>query len=170
MCFGQVQCMLPTPYCDPPYVLSYADSCFEGCVVASKCQSSKCPAYLPANLSTCEQPMTCTFQDCAAYGRNEARCQSGIWNIQLGACGTECPGAGVVTTKLDCAADEICVLTTGGGGAYMVTPSCVKNTCDPAPTSLSCMNGLSGSCSVSSATVIRCSEPSLCGPGMGGCQ
>jgi hypothetical protein len=37
-CVGPAACALPTPYCEEPaYVVSYAGSCFEGCVKPEDC-------------------------------------------------------------------------------------------------------------------------------------
>ncbi len=34
---GAVLCDIVTPYCEPPYTVSYTDSCYEGCARASEC-------------------------------------------------------------------------------------------------------------------------------------
>jgi len=34
---GSVACTIATPYCEAPYVVSYTQSCYEGCVRASAC-------------------------------------------------------------------------------------------------------------------------------------
>jgi len=38
ICVGTALCSVPPPDCEGPYVLSYAGSCYEGCVLASECQ------------------------------------------------------------------------------------------------------------------------------------
>jgi len=36
-CTGPVGCTIPTPYCEGPYVISYANACYEVCVRATAC-------------------------------------------------------------------------------------------------------------------------------------
>jgi hypothetical protein len=36
-CKGPVVCKLATPYCEGPYVVSYASACYEGCARATEC-------------------------------------------------------------------------------------------------------------------------------------
>ena len=171
-CNGAVTCTTNTPYCEPPYVQSYANNCFEGCVKSSTCSAAPCPQQAPASGTSCTGGThVCTYQDCAGTGLTKATCQSGTWSVETGACNaTRCPGAGTTSTLLFCAPDEVCVLSTSGGGAYWIAPACLKNTCSPSPTALSCMQGLPYSdCRVSSDTLIQCYEHKSCGSGQGGC-
>jgi hypothetical protein len=34
---GNIACTIATPHCEAPYVLSYTQSCYEGCVRATEC-------------------------------------------------------------------------------------------------------------------------------------
>ena len=173
-CEGSVTCTSTTPFCEPPYVVSYANNCFEGCVSPKKCAAAAtCPLAPPSNGSSCGSvAYACVYQDCVNAGRTEANCQGGTWSVQTAACDViQCPGGGVYSGSGPlCSRGQICVRTTGGGGAYVITPSCVTNTCSPSPVSLGCIQGLYGSCYVVSDTEIDCSAPSLCGSGQGGCQ
>jgi hypothetical protein len=40
VCAATVLCRVATPYCEPPYVVSYAGSCYEGCARASECMAT----------------------------------------------------------------------------------------------------------------------------------
>ena len=162
-CNGAIECKTSTPYCEPPYAVSYVDGCYEGCVRQSVCISSlTCPQARPtADGALCGDynGSTCVYQDCAGLGRTEANCLGGTWRITTIACdSTKCAG----NATLYCAAGEICVRTTSSGGAYMVTPSCIKNTCGAFPVSLQCIQGLSGSCSVASDVEIDCQQSFTC--------
>lgn len=171
-CSGTVACNMASPYCEGPYVVAYANNCFDGCVAKTDCASTTiCPTVAPVDRAMCTGSVTCTYQDCAGAGRTLATCQGGIWNVETAACDTtRCTGAGTTATTLNCQSDEVCVLTTAGGGAYSVRPGCVKNTCSPAAVTVACLPPLSGSCSVDTVGIVHCSEPSLCGSGQGGCQ
>jgi hypothetical protein len=37
-CTGPALCAIASPQCDPPYVIGYTLSCYEGCVLKSKCR------------------------------------------------------------------------------------------------------------------------------------
>jgi hypothetical protein len=171
-CDGRVTCSIVTPACRAPYVVQYQNGCFNGCVLATKCATTTtCPPTAPSDGAGCgSTALSCAYQDCAGAGRTQATCQGGTWSVQTTAC-LRCSGSGTYTGYLYCSPDQICVHTTGGGGAYTVTPSCMTNTCAPAPLADDCLGlpGLRNSCYVSGSGV-SCSEPSLCGSGMGGCQ
>ncbi len=175
-CSGTITCTSPTQYCEPPYVPQYSNGCYWGCVLTSKCaQPGVCPQAAPSNGASCgSEAFSCAYQDCSGAGRTQADCQGGIWNVQTVPCATWlCPGGGTYSGgDMICVPGQICVRTTGGGGAYIITPSCIPNTCSPSPVSLDCLLnlGLSGSCSVQSQSEIDCQAPSLCGSGEGGCQ
>jgi hypothetical protein len=166
-CNGAIACKTSTPYCEPPYAVSYVDGCYEGCVRQSVCISSlTCPQARPtADGALCGgyDGSTCVYQDCAGLGRTEATCLGGTWRITTIACdSTKCAG----NATLYCAAGKICLRTTSGGGAYIVTPSCMENTCGASPVSLQCIQGLSGSCSVVSDVEIDCYQPTICTAGI----
>jgi hypothetical protein len=36
-CNGQPACTIPSPICDGPYAVSYTNTCYEGCVLATEC-------------------------------------------------------------------------------------------------------------------------------------
>lgn len=171
-CSGTVAFNTASPYCEGPYVVAYANGCFEGCVAKTDCASATiCPTVAPVDRATCSGAVTCSYQDCAGAGRTLATCRSNLWTVETAACDTtRCAGAGTTATTLICKADEVCVLTTSGGGAYWIRPDCVKNTCSPAAVATTCLPGLSGSCSVDSVGIVHCSESSSCGSGQGGCQ
>jgi hypothetical protein len=164
-CNGTIECKTSTPHCEPPYAVSYVDRCYEGCVRQSVCISSlTCPQALPTtDGAVCGyNGSTCVYQDCAGAGRTEANCLGGTWRLKTTACdSTKCTG----NATLYCDAGKICVRTTSSGGAYMVTPSCIENTCGASPVSLQCIQGLSGSCSVVSDVEIDCFQPTLCTAG-----
>ena len=173
-CNGSVSCTTATPHCEGPYVVSYASGCYQGCVRQSACgqYETSCPQAPPAEGATCRgNGATCVYQNCAGAGRTEATCSAdGTWKLTTMSCDAfKCVGAGTTSTTLICEAGEVCVLTTGGGGAYSVTPACIPNKCSPAALSLSCM-GLDGNCYVDSDNAISCRQPSSCGSGQGGCQ
>jgi hypothetical protein len=57
-CSGPVGCTIATPFCEAPYVVSYANNCFEGCVRQSECAApaAACPPTPPTNASSCSSP------------------------------------------------------------------------------------------------------------------
>jgi hypothetical protein len=60
----------------------------------------------------------------------------------------------------------VCVLTTSGGGAYFVTPTCLAHTCGTGPITLECVPSLYGTCVATyslGGAVVRCQAPSSCG-------
>jgi hypothetical protein len=160
-CSGQVSCTQATPYCETPYAVQYQHNCFNGCVLASKCALvATCPLAPPSNGASCAGiALPCVYQDCAGAGRTQANCQGGTWSVQTVSCDSVvCKGGGVYYGgDVICGRGQICVHTTGGGGAYIVTPSCATNNCASSPVSLSCVQGLSGDCSVVSDSEISCS-------------
>ena len=173
-CMGPALCKSLTPKCEGPnYVLSYTGSCYEGCVHPSACPTPTCPQAPPTNALSCGSvDFSCFYEDCGGAGRTLADCSGGTWKVQTAACSsTTCTGIGPTTT-LTCAAGKLCVLTTSGGGAHIVQPSCVDNTCGQGPISPQCIQGTSGSCSGNyflSGVEIDCSLPSSCAQGQGGC-
>ena len=166
-CSGQISCTQPTPYCESPYAVQYQGTCFNGCVLASKCApAATCPSTAPSNGGSCGgTSLSCLYQDCAGAGRTQAVCQGGAWSVQTVSCDSvACKGGGVYHDgDVICGSGQICVHTTGGGGAYIVTPSCATNNCGSSPVSLSCVQGLSGSCAVVSDSEINCSLQSCTG-------
>jgi hypothetical protein len=48
-CYGGVSCALAPPFCEGPYVVSYRNDCFEGCVNSSDCA----PVCTPGTDETC---------------------------------------------------------------------------------------------------------------------
>jgi hypothetical protein len=174
MCNGGVSCTTATPYCSGPYVVSYASGCYQGCVRQTACgqYATACPQSAPADGDACRgNGAMCVYQNCAGAGRTEATCSaSGTWKVATMACdAVKCVGAGTTGGSLVCETGQVCVLTTGGGGAYSVTPACLPNKCSPAALSLDCM-GLGSNCFVDSDHAISCRQPSSCGSGQGGCQ
>lgn len=173
-CMGPALCKSATPYCESPsYVLSYTGSCYEGCVRPSECPTPTCPQAPPTNASACGSvDFSCFYEDCNGAGRTQANCSGNTWQVQTGACtSVTCTGVGPTTT-LTCVPGQFCVLTTSGGGAHIVQPSCVDNTCGQGPISPQCVHGLSASCSgryFLSGVEFDCSLPSSCGQGQGGC-
>lgn len=173
-CTGPATCKIATPFCDPPYVVAFTGTCYEGCVRQTTCAPPTCPQTPPTNATACGGvDFRCAYEDCAGAGRSQATCASGTWTTQTAACTTTtCPGAGAMTSTLTCAAGKLCVRTTSGGGVYMVQPACVDNACGKGPIAPQCLPSLSGSCSASyslSGVEINCSLPSSCGQGQGGC-
>ena len=170
LCSGSVSCTQATPYCEAPYAVQYEGGCYYGCVLSGKCAPTAiCPLVAPSNGASCGGGgLSCIYQDCSGAGRSEANCLNGSWSVRTVACDSvTCKGGGVYSGgDVICGTGQICVRTTGGGGAYVITPSCAANTCSPSPVTLACMSGLGGSCYVSSDTEIDCSATSLC---PGGC-
>jgi hypothetical protein len=156
------------------YVLAYTNSCYEGCVVQSDCAPPTCPQAAPKNATACGPVgYSCFYEDCAGAGRTQAVCTAGAWKVESAACAAiTCPGGGITPSAVTCDTGKICVRTTGGGGAYIITPSCVSHTCGTGPISLSCIQLPAGTCSASyglSGVTVSCSAPSSCGAGQGGC-
>lgn len=167
-CAGRINCMQPMPSCGAPYAVQYRSdtSCYEGCVLASKClPTATCPSAAPANGTNCgSNALSCVYQDCAGAGRTQATCQGGTWDVQTVTCDSvSCKGGGLAISGVICGPGQICVHTTEAGGAYRITPSCATNNCGSSPVSLSCVQGLSGSCTVRSDSEISCSMPLNCG-------
>jgi len=173
-CTGPALCKMATPFCESPYVLAYTGTCYEGCVRQTTCAPPTCPQTPPTNGATCGSVgYACTYEDCANAGRTQATCTSGTWTIQTAACVAQaCAGGGISSTTITCDVGKICVRTTSGGGAYMIQPSCVDNTCGKGPITTDCLPSLPGSCFSSgsvSGVQVNCSLPSSCGQGQGGC-
>jgi len=167
-CNGRVTCPQATPFCEAPYVVQYLGDCFGGCVLASKCAATaSCPLAVPSNGASCgAAALSCVYQDCAGAGHTEATCKAGTWSVQTASCDAmKCSGGGVYTGFVLCGADQLCARTTGGGGAYIITPSCIDNTCAPSPVTAQCLV-LPSICGVELDTPkpqVNCTEPSLCG-------
>jgi hypothetical protein len=173
-CAGPATCKSATPQCESPYVVGFTGACYEGCVRQAACAPPTCPQTPPTSGSDCGSfDHSCTYEDCANAGRTQAACASGTWTIQTAACAAQaCAGEGTNAVTITCSAGKICVRTTSGGGAYLVYPSCVDNTCGNGPITPECIQGLTGSCLSSgslSGVQINCSLPSACGQGQGGC-
>jgi hypothetical protein len=173
-CTGPALCKLATPFCEAPFVLSYTGTCYEGCVRQGECPAPTCPQTAPSNASACGPvDFSCFYEDCAGAGRTQAACTTGKWTVQTAACTTTaCAGGGITPGTLTCDIGKICVRTTGGGGAYVITPSCATNACGTGPITTQCIQGLSGSCFANtslSGVQVSCSLPSSCGSGQGGC-
>jgi hypothetical protein len=159
-------CSLSTPLCQAPYVVGYGDHCYQGCVPATKCSNGACPATAPADGTSCgATSLMCVYQDCAGAGVTQARCLGGLWGVQTVSCTSslECPGGGTTSYMEHCGPGEICARTTSNGGAYQIIPSCIPDSCAPAPLSNQCVPS---NCGVASPTTISCSTPS--GPGGAG--
>ena len=172
-CSGTAACAVATPYCETPYVLSYTNNCYEGCVLQSECAPATCPQTPPANASACGGgSLTCFYEDCASTGRTLATCSGRTWTVQTAACGpVTCSSLLGQTTT--CLAGQACVITTSIGGAYQVTPGCYSS-CGPGLFNPQCVNGAgdncSGSYSLTSGVSISCyHNSSSCGQGQGGC-
>ena len=167
-CNGRVTCSSATPFCEAPYVVQYQSNCFSGCVLASKCAATaSCPLAVPSNGANCGAvALSCVYQDCAGAGHTEATCTAGTWSVQTASCDAmRCSGGGVYTGFVLCGADQLCMRTTGGGGAYIITPSCIDNTCAPSPVTAQCLV-LPSICGLELDTPkpqVNCTEPSLCG-------
>jgi len=174
-CTGPATCTLATPHCESPYAVEFTGACYGGCVRQTACAPPTCPRAAPTSGSNCGSvDHSCTYEDCANSGRTQAACTNGTWTIQTLACSSQaCAGAGINAMTITCPAGKLCVRTTSGGGAYLVYPSCVDNTCGTGPISPACVQGLSDNCSSTGSAVsgvqINCSLPSSCGQGQGGC-
>jgi hypothetical protein len=172
-CAGPASCTTVAPSCPANYAIGYAGGCYEGCVSQSKCPQPTCPATAPTAAAACGPvDYTCYYESCTTTGRTLATCSAGAWKLQTAACtDITCAGGGVTPGSLTCPAGEVCVVQTSIGGAYMVTPMCVAQTCGSGPISLQCVPSTYGTCTISyglSGVVVRCSYSS-CGSGMGGC-
>lgn len=172
-CAGPALCDSVAPTCPPGDVVAYVGSCYEGCVHQNQCPTPVCPQIAPSKGASCGVvDYSCFYEDCAGTGRTQAVCTAGTWSVQTAACGPiTCAGAGVLAQTVTCAAGQVCVRTTSGGGAYMVTPSCAANNCGAGPVSPQCIQGASdcGLSSSLSGIEVSCFAPSSCGSGMGGC-
>jgi hypothetical protein len=175
-CKGPAMCEAFTPFCEQPYVLSFRNSCYEGCVQQGSCPVPACPQSAPKDGSTCEPvDHQCYYEDCAGAGRTLAQCTGSKWQVQTGACTSiSCPGGGMLSpSTITCDAGKVCVRTTGGGGAYVITPGCVDQRCGTGPVSESCIDVYQDSCAAHyslSGVTVNCSSSSSCGSGSGGCQ
>jgi hypothetical protein len=172
-CAGPALCEVASPNCPAPYAVSYAGSCYEGCVRQSECPVPTCPAAAPTDATSCG-PIghACFYENCATTGRRLATCSGGTWKIETAACTTiTCAGGGINSTSLTCDAGEVCLVQTSIGGAYMVTPMCVQSTCGSGPVTQQCIPSTYGNCTITtglSGVTVRCSYSS-CGAGQGGC-
>ncbi|HET6146917.1 MAG TPA: hypothetical protein VFH68_05255 [Polyangia bacterium] len=65
-CYGGVSCALASPFCEGPYVVSYRNDCFEGCVNSMDCA----PACTPGADQTCnDNPIVSALHGhCTATG------------------------------------------------------------------------------------------------------
>jgi|GEM_PF-1112532 len=174
-CTGPALCDMATPYCEPPYVGSYKNGCYEGCVQQYDCPVPACPATAPKDGTACESvDHKCYYEDCVGAGRTMASCAGGLWAVENGACTpVDCPGGGITPAGTTCAAGEVCVRTTSTGGAYTITASCTQQICGTGPVSVSCIQLPYSGCFANtslSGIVVNCSASSSCGSGQGGCQ
>jgi len=83
-----------------------------------------------------------------------------------------CEGGGITPYSLTCDAGKVCIRTTGGGGAYIITPTCVNHACGTGPINLQCLQSVSGSCNATyqlTGVTVNCTAPSASGSGQGGC-
>jgi len=145
-CSGPVACAVAQPSCTLPYTLSYANNCFEGCVLQTECAgvdaavtTPACPQTAPANGSSCgSTSMSCFYDNCPSTGRTQSTCTGGTWAVQTAACGAvSCVGSPGVTT---CPSGQLCLITESG----TISVQCVSNTCGQGPISPACASGLSG--------------------------
>ena len=150
-CTGPAACLAPTPYCEGAFVLSYANSCYEGCVRQTACDASDaaiatptCPQTAPTNGSSCGTSMACFYDSCPSAGRTQATCSGGSWAVQTAACGVvRCASApGTVA----CPSGSICLVTTSG----TISAQCVTNSCGSGPVTSACGTPLGG-CTVSTS-------------------
>ena len=175
-CSGSATCKMSPPYCSGSYVVAVKGSCYDGCVLKTACAPPSCPKDLPTDGAPCGAvDYACFYDQCTRIGRGVATCSAQKWGLQLVSCALlQCNGAGTTEgTIVWCQPGQICVRTTGGGGAYTVIPSCVENTCTDGPTSLQCQTKVTGDCSASFSTmgmIVECRAPSSCGQGQGGCS
>jgi hypothetical protein len=174
-CNGPVACSATTPLCQAPYVVQYGSGsfgCFYGCVLASKCSNAAtCPPTAPADGASCgATDLNCSYQDCAGAGRIQANCQGGVWSVQTVTCASiACTGDGTYTGgTLYCGPGQICARNYSVGGAYFIIPTCVQDTCAPAPVSIQCLTGLPGAVCNVSPTAITCSARPTGAGGAGG--
>ena len=136
---AQVSCDRATPFCESPYVISYTDNCYEGCVLKTSCAgvdpASPCPASAPTNGAACEPTgLSCFYDACPGTGRTQALCAGSQWSVQSGACGTVIC-VGYPDTSFTCPSGTICVVSSGG----TITAECVENGCGAGPVSPTCV-------------------------------
>jgi len=109
-----------------------------------------CPATVPVSGGACTGTAACFYEDCAAAGRTVARCASGAWTIETGAC------TSVTCQSQMCAPGQLCLMS--GGGALLV--QCIDNACGAAAIGCSCLQSCAGSCtidgSVQTGVTIHC--------------
>jgi len=144
---GTLPCGAPTPYCAGSYVVSYTNSCPEGCVLQTACSGTDagvatptCPQAAPMNGSACgSTALSCFYDSCPSNGRAQATCSGGKWNVQTGTCGTiGCTG--FPNTAFTCASGKVCLVSSGG----TIGASCVDNGCGAGPLSDKCITGATG--------------------------
>jgi hypothetical protein len=165
-CTNTVTCEMATPFCELPYVVSYTNNCYEGCVRQSECAGvdaavspAACPSTPSANAASCGSTnMTCFYDNCPSTGRTQAVCTGGTWAVQTAACGTvSCNGPSVLT----CPSGQMCLITESG----TVGAQCVTSSCGQGPVTPVCGTTL-GSCgvnaSLTSGVTITCNT---CPPG-----
>jgi hypothetical protein len=167
-CIGPALCEMLEPHCEGPYVVSYQGACYEGCAKQIDCALPACPQAPPAKGTPCGPlSQTCYYEDCAEAGRTVATCTAGTWQVTTGACASfVCEPNPESPSGLTCAAGMVCVLTTSGGGAFFVTPTCLAHTCGTGPITLECIPSLYGTCAAAyslGGAVVRCQAPSSCG-------
>lgn len=161
-CTGVTTCDMLEPFCQTPYVVSYAGLCYEGCVHQDDCNYLPCPQTAPSNGSGCSKANgTCYYEDCAGAGRTLATCNAGTWQVQSAACSAfACQAPGKDGGVLTCAAGQICVVMTST--SFNVTPSCESHTCGTGAMSTDCIAGTAGGCNPKykvDGVVVSCAMP-----------
>ena len=111
-----------------------------------------CPTVPPQAGESCGTFQACHYEDCAVTGRVIARCQTGQWTLETGACTTFTCGPGGPT----CSAGEICVIRQGGARFF----NCVPNRCGTGAVTCGCLQSCDGTCyqlgSVNDGLTITC--------------
>jgi hypothetical protein len=167
-CIGPAACDMLTPHCESPYLVSYRDLCYEGCVKESDCGAPACPQAPPANGAACGPvSQTCYYEDCAGAGRTVATCAARVWKATTGACtALWCEPNPDSPYALTCSAGKICVITSSSGPALIVTPMCVDHNCGTGPIAPQCIPSLNGTCTATyslAGVVVKCQTTSSCG-------
>jgi hypothetical protein len=169
-CSGQASCTTATPFCEAPYVVSYTNNCFEGCVRQTECaggvdaavQAATCPQTPPGNNTACgSTSLACFYDNCPSTGRTQAICSGVNWAVQTGSCGTvSCVGYGYPGV-MTCPSGQVCLITESGA----IMARCVSNGCGQGPVTDQCISGAIGCSmgfSLTSGVTMTCNA---CPPG-----
>jgi hypothetical protein len=97
-----------------------------------------CPTASPRAGDSCGPFQACYYEDCAGAGRVIARCMTGQWTLETGACTDLRCGSGGPT----CSAGEICVVRQGGAQFF----NCVPNRCGTGAITCGCLQSCDGDC------------------------